>query len=208
MNEAHVQYGSGLCAPTSWRNFDSSPTLRAERSWILGPARRIAGKTLFPPNVEFGDIVIGLPIRDASCAAIYCSHVLEHLSLQDFRKALTNTHRYLKPGGVFRFVLPDMRHYIDRYLQNESPKACLELMEASRLGRPSRPRGATGFIREWLGNSQHLWMWDYPAMAAELQEAGFRNIRRASFGDASDPLFADVEEAGRWENCLGVECCR
>jgi hypothetical protein len=51
-------------------------------------------------------------------------------------------------------------------------------------------------------------MWDYPAIAVELTDAGFRNIRRAAFGDAADPLFADVEEAGRWENCLGVECIR
>lgn len=208
MSDAHMQYGCGLCAPSTWRNFDSSPTLRAERSWIMGPTRRLTGKTLFPSNVEFGDIVVGLPVRDGSCAAIYCSHVLEHLSLQDFRIALANTYRYLKPGGTFRFVLPDMRHYIDRYLENESAGACIELMESSRLGRPSRPRGAAGFIREWLGNSHHLWMWDYPAMAAELQQAGFRNIRRAAFGDASDPLFADVEEIGRWDNCLGVECVR
>jgi len=208
MNDTHMQYGSGLCAPSTWRNFDSSPTLRAERSWIMGPIRQFAGKTLFPPNVEFGDIVVGLPVRDGSCAAIYCSHVLEHLSLQDFRIALANTYRYLKPGGTFRFVLPDMRHYIDRYLASDRPKACVDLMESSRLGRPSRPRGAVGFIREWLGNSHHLWMWDYPAMAAELQEAGFRNIRRAAFGDATDPLFADVEEIGRWDNCLGVECVK
>jgi hypothetical protein len=206
MKVMHVQYGSGLCAPTSWRNFDSSPTLRAERSLIVGPLRRLAGKRLFPPNVEFGDIVAGLPVADGSCTAIYCSHVLEHLSLHDFRKALANTYRYLGPGGTFRFVLPDMRHYVQKYLESDSPKACLELMQSSRLGRPSRPRGMTAFIREWLGNSHHLWMWDYPAMASELEEAGFRNIRRASFGDASDPLFAEVEEAGRWDNCLGVDC--
>lgn len=174
----------------------------------MGPIRRLTEKTLFPRNVEFGDIVLGLPVQNGSCSAIYCSHVLEHLSLQDFGIALANTYRYLKPGGTFRFVLPDMRHYIDRYLGNESSKACIELMESSRLGRPSRPREAIGFIREWLGNSHHLWMWDYPAIAAELQEAGFRNIRRAAFGDASDPLFADVEELSRWDNCLGVECVR
>ena len=204
----YIQFGSGLCAPSSWRNFDSSPTLRAERSLIMGPLRRLAGRTLFPPNVEFGDIVVGLPVPDGACTAIYCSHVLEHLSLQDFRQALANTRRYLAAGGTFRFVLPDMRHYVDTYLHSDSPKACVGLMEASRLGRPTRPRGIAAFIREWLGNSHHLWMWDYPAIAAELTDAGFRNIRRAAFGDAADPLFADVEEIGRWDNCLGVECVR
>jgi hypothetical protein len=27
-------------------------------------------------------------------------------------------------------------------------------------------------------------------------------------GDNPDPHFADVEDAGRWENCLGMECRR
>jgi SAM-dependent methyltransferase len=208
MQSLYVQYGSGLCAPARWRNFDSSPTLRIERSLIFGPMKRLAGRRLFPPNVEVGDIVSGLPVAQDSCAGIYCSHVLEHLSLQDFRKALANTHRYLVPGGTFRFVLPDMRHYIQTYMQSDSPGACRELMESSRLGRPTRPRGLVAFVKEWLGNSHHLWMWDYPAIATELEQAGFRDIRRASFGDARDPLFHDVEEAGRWENCLGVECLR
>lgn len=202
----HVQYGSGLCAPASWRNFDSSPTLRVERSLIMGPLRRLSGKALFPQNVEFGDIVTGLPIPASSCEAIYCSHVLEHLALEDFRKALANTHRYLKPGGTFRAVLPDMRYYIDQYLNDQRSDACSELLAVSRLGRPVRPRGFTAFVREWLGNCHHLWMWDYPAMEAELRNVGFRNVRRALCGDASDPLFSDVEDAGRWENSLGIEC--
>ena len=63
----------------------------------------------WPQNVEFGDIVRGLPIEEGSCRAIYCSHVLEHLALDDFRVALHNTYRYLAPEGVFRFVVPDLK---------------------------------------------------------------------------------------------------
>lgn len=44
----------------------------------------------------------GLPnIKKESCDAIYCSHVLEHLCLVDFRIALLNTFNILKIGGVF-----------------------------------------------------------------------------------------------------------
>ena len=42
-------------------------------------------------NSEYGDIINGLPLPEKSCKAIYCSHFLEHLSLQDFRTALKNT---------------------------------------------------------------------------------------------------------------------
>ena len=59
---------------------------------------------------------------------------------------------------------------------------------------------------EWFGNSQHLWMWDYKSISSELETTGFINIRRAKFGDSIDPMFKDVEDEGRWVNCLGVEC--
>jgi hypothetical protein len=49
-------------------------------------------------------------------------------------------------------------------------------------------------------------MWDYPSLERELDKSGFGQIRRAEFGDAEDPRFAEVEEESRWANCLGIEC--
>ena len=65
-----------------------------------------------------------------------------------------------------------------------------------------------GVLREWLGNSRHLWMWDFKSLAAELRPAGFTSIQRAAIGDADNARFRDVEEPDRWENCLGMECRR
>ena len=46
-------------------------------------------------------------------------------------------------------------------------------------------------------------------MAAELESAGFREIRRAQFGDSPDPRFKDVKERDRWAvHCLGMNCVR
>jgi hypothetical protein len=49
-------------------------------------------------------------------------------------------------------------------------------------------------------------MWDYKSIELELQKAGFAEIRKASFGDSPDPMFREVEDKSRWDNCLGVEC--
>lgn len=129
MNNLYVQYGCGWDAPENWFNFDASPTLRIERIPVVG--RRISARLKgnpepFPSNVQYGDIVKGLPLPDGSCAAVYCSHVLEHLSLTDCRKALANTKRLLRPGGTFRFVLPDLLFYIKRYEQADGPDAALK----------------------------------------------------------------------------------
>lgn len=202
-----MQYGCGWSAPNGWRNFDASPTLRFERIPLVG---RLYTKnsSRFPQNVEYGDITKGLPIPDESCRAVYCSHVLEHLSLVDLRVALLHTHRILQAGGVFRLVVPDLYIYAEKYLSDRSSGAALTFMRNTGLGSEKRERGFLSFLNNLLSNSKHLWMWDFQAMQAELRRAGFFNIRRASYGDSSDPKFSGVEQIDRWTDCLGVECRR
>ena len=74
----YIQYGCGLCAPKEWLNFDVSPTLRIQKTPVLGSLLKPVLNTTFPPNVKYGDIVRGLPVKDESAKAVYCSHTLEH----------------------------------------------------------------------------------------------------------------------------------
>ena len=192
MNKStYVQYGCAWCAPSGWRNFDSSPTLRFERFPIIG-SLYTKNKSRFPNNVEYGDIVKGLPVSSDSCNGVYCSHVLEHLSLDDFKIALNHTHKILLPGGVFRLVLPDLEYYVERYQSNSSNDAALVFMRETYLGHEKQSKDLKGFIVSWLGNAQHLWMWDYKSIELELKNAGFKDIRKASFDDCLDGMFREV----------------
>jgi hypothetical protein len=208
MKGLRVQYGCGLCAPETWRNFDASPTLRLQRIPLLGYYFTGGEFPVFPENVEYGDIVKGLPVPAESCTAIYCSHTLEHLSLNDFRTALKNTHSYLESKGIFRLVVPDLEQLARDYVNSSDAIASISFMERSELGKKSRPSGLRGFLRDWLGNSAHLWMWDFKSIVRELEQSGYRNVRLAKFGDSQDPSFRDVEDIDRWTNCLGVECSK
>jgi SAM-dependent methyltransferase len=165
-------------------------------------------KVKFPRNARYGDIRIGLPVPESSCVAVYCSHTLEHLALDDAKRAIRNTFKLLRSGGTFRFVLPDLEALARAYLSSTEHHAASDFMASSYLGMKSRPVGLAGLARQWLGNSSHLWMWDYKGIVPELEAAGFREVRRAQFGDWADARFQDVEEPSRWENCLGVECRR
>ncbi|MES2692496.1 MAG: methyltransferase domain-containing protein [Verrucomicrobiota bacterium] len=104
---SHIQYGCGHEAPPSWQNFDSSPTIVLERIPLLNLLYS-KNAVRFPAHVRRGNIVRGLPVPAESADAVYCSHTLEHLALDEFRTALRNTYAILKPGGTFRFVLPDL----------------------------------------------------------------------------------------------------
>jgi hypothetical protein len=155
-------------------------------------------------------VVAGLPVKAASADALYCSHVLEHLTLADLRQTLANVRKLMKPGSVFRMVLPDLEYYIENYRHNQSPEAAAAFMEATLLGEANRWRGIYGFLTYVFGTSKHRWMWDYKGLRAELERADFVDIRRASIGDCEEaalaPYFAQVESPGRWENCLGLQC--
>lgn len=200
-----VQFGCGLCAPEEWANFDSSPSLRLQKIPVAGRFA-VSKYGAFPHNVRYGDITRGLPLPEKSCEVIYSSHVLEHLALTDLRAALKEVNRLLKPGGRFRFVMPDLEHLARTYLATEGPDACSKFMRDSYLGQENRRRGVVELARGWLGNSQHLWMWDYKGMAEELALNGFVSIRRAGFGDSGIDALALVETHDRWHNALGIDC--
>jgi len=205
MGEGHyAQYGCGFSAPAGWLNFDASPTLRFERSPIGFLYTRNSRR--FPKGVQYGDIVRGLPIAPGSCRGLYCSHVLEHLALDDCDRALANSARYLQHGGIFRIVVPDLAACARAYVNDASAQASIRFLQATGLGLEHRPRGMSGFLQWRIGNSAHLWMWDEHSLAARLRQHGFVDIRRAAFGDAEDPRFAEVEDRDRFEGSLAMQC--
>jgi len=204
-DELYVQYGCGFSAPEGWLNFDASPTLRFEKLPLIGKLYTKNSKR-FPRNVYYGDVVKGLPIESGTAVAVYCSHVLEHLALDEFRAAMKETYRILQNGGTFRFVLPDFELFAKQYSNDPSPDALFTFMKGTSLGREKANTSLKSFILAWLGKSDHQWMWDYKAIQKELTQVGFCDIRRRHYGDSDNPVYNAVEDKERWENCLGVEC--
>ena len=201
----YVQYGAAQCCPDGWANYDATPTLLFQRVPLIGNLIVPKSKR-FPKNMIHGDIVRGLPVVPASVDGAYASHVLEHLALDDFRIALRNTFAMLKPGGVFRLVVPDLAERARRYIADfnrGASDASISFMHACSLGKATRSRTIEARIRQEFGNSAHLWMWDELSMKHELSNAGFMKIRRCMFGDSDDLMFAKVEDYNRFvdTNC-------
>lgn len=213
----YVQYGCGWSSPDGWVNFDASPTLRFERLPVIGRLY-IKNKNPFPAQVRYGDIIEGLPIHDGSVKGVYASHILEHLSYEDFKVAHRNTYRNLQDGGIFRCLVPDLesraRYYIECLDSTKTSHANDEFMVVSHLGKKHRGRGLRAFVQGYLGNSSHLWMYDSHSMQSALKEAGFKNIRPCEFNDCEDIAFKMVEDEGRFfwkpnkdEERKFKECC-
>lgn len=205
----YVQYGCGMSAPEGWKNFDISPTLRLQKIPLFG---KLIRKVDFPKNIFYGDIVKGLPgILLESCDGVYCSHVLEHLSLEDFRKALRTSLSILKKGGIFRCVVPDLERSIDTYITERAegkPEASFKLINDTMLGLHTRPKGFKQIVISIAGNSHHLWMWDKYSLEKELQDAGFKHIRLCRFNDSSDLNFKKVEDEARFYGAVAFEALK
>jgi predicted SAM-dependent methyltransferase len=205
----YVQYGCGFSVGKGWINYDNSPSIRIGKIPVLSRISLMAGAVKFPAEVRFGDVRNGPLAETGTCSGIYASHVLEHLSLDDFEIAIRNTYSMLKPNGIFRLIVPDLAERARRYVEEfdrKSNTANNVFLETTRLGQKSRPRGIKGALRSVFGNAEHRWMWDEFSIKAKLTNAGFVSIRRCKFNDCSDENFRNVEELSRfYDNRLELE---
>jgi predicted SAM-dependent methyltransferase len=207
----YVQYGCGYSAPYNWINYDSSLSLRILKIPFIGKLvyKASGNRQIFPATVCYGDILNGLPEEEGSCDGVYASHVLEHLSRADCMIALNNTYSLLKPGGIFRIIVPDLEVRVRQYildLENGIKDANDRFLRACYLGVESKPKSLIARLRKFYGASDHLWMYDYPSMTEMLKKAGFVDIRRCVFGDSADPMFKAVEDPDRFHyNVLNAQ---
>ncbi len=68
------------------------------------------------PGVLAVDLAAELPFAAQSFDAVYCSHVLEHLTADAAAALLARIHGVLRPGGILRVVVPDLEAMARLYL--------------------------------------------------------------------------------------------
>ena len=88
--------------------------------------------------------------------------------MEDFDTAPKNTFNYLKSGGIFGFVLPDLAQLAGAYMADDSALGSVKFMESMCLGKKKSVRGLRGLFVEMLENSAHLWLWDEKLMREQL----------------------------------------
>jgi hypothetical protein len=136
----------GLAPAASLPETSASRSCRSTRADATSQATR-GRHGRFPENILYWDIVGGLPLPNGSADLLYSSHVLEHLSLEDFRAALPNCRHTLHTEGTFRLVVPDLERMIDEYRAETDHDAAIRFVANTGLGQTERPRGAAGFLR-------------------------------------------------------------
>lgn len=205
-NFLHI--GCNVIAPESWINIDGSWNawfsrylLIRELLWRLHIIDKDIAQYPWPKNILVHDVNKGLPFPDNSVDGIYTSHLLEHLSCSKASFFVHECYRVLKPGSNIRFVVPDLRSYIDKYMQmkKEMPRSPLpanrfmERLNACQWHKWEAYPFPLRIYRALKDFLSHKWMYDRESLIGLLQEAGFKDVSKKNFLDSAIHGIADVE---------------
>jgi predicted SAM-dependent methyltransferase len=134
------------------------------------------------------DLRAGIPLEEGSCDLIYSSHFFEHLSFADGRKLMADCYRALRPGGVFRIVLPDFRKCFDAYLRNDAD--FFRLLDEHKLLDTFDPQHRTliDYVNYYCYQfGEHVAMYDPEKLAKVLGAMGFRTVEPSTHQPDLDP---------------------
>jgi len=175
-----INMGCGQTPTQGWRNFDNSLSLRLAKIPIPPGLLQTLGllegsqqqfiRFARENDIEYGDAIKGLPIKDETVDVLYTSHMLEHLDKFEADKFLREAYRLLRPGGIIRIAVPDIKRQIAQYNEDGDADA---FIEATHLCVP-RPRSLAQKLRLlWVGPRHHQWMYDGNSLSALLEKHDF-----------------------------------
>ncbi|HEY2277109.1 MAG TPA: methyltransferase domain-containing protein [Streptosporangiaceae bacterium] len=213
--DIRVNVGCGSSPTAGWVNFDNSLTVRVAH-WPAAPALLAALHRLSPQSaalstlagrrhIHFANATSRIPCATGSAAAVYSSHMIEHLDRAEAQAFLAEVKRVLSPGGVLRLAAPDLSRLVRDYVASGDADG---FVAGLHMGL-SRPAG----LRDWarwvlVGPRHHLWMYDGSSLAALVGKAGFAEVTVLPPGETGieDPGQLDLAE--RAAESIYVEAVR
>lgn len=139
-----------------WYNTDITPHLWIARVPLLplllyklgkmSKERYVEHKAKIFNQLKYLDLTKPFPFADQSVEAIFSSHVLEHLFMDEVESLIPEFKRVLKPGGICRVVVPDLEKIVKKYDADDPREFLSDMFEVSKRGevKNSHHCGFTG----------------------------------------------------------------
>lgn len=214
-----VNIGSGPHGKSDWINLDWGVLpLLSKMPWlcyILAKLHLIPKSyhKPWPSKPRLYDCRRKLPFLDNSVDYIYTSHFIEHLRRYQTIKLLAECKRILRPGGILRICVPDMKLLTQKYIQCD--KNFFLMLEKSNDKENQLNNLTDLFVQHFYGYDSwsrptlmqktqqrfirgHLWMYDYESLRELLDVVGFSIINRCEPGKGNVPdiEYLDIHKIG------------
>jgi hypothetical protein len=196
-----VNFGCGPFAAPGYINIDGSATVLLAKLPL--PASWIYPKGSFVRVVRQAGIRYGRARRIefplATLDAFYSSHALEHIPQRDCANLMARVHGWLRPGGVVRVVLPDLRRLAEAYAGGA--------IDADAFVRRTYLATESNSLLSRLFGVHH-WMYDSVSFSGLLQKVGFREVTETQFGVSRMPELSRLDLDLRRHESFYIEALR
>lgn len=206
-----LNIGCGRSPTPGWINYDNSPAVWIARSrpvaWVLARLGLVDRHGLAfiefcrAHRIRHADAARRIPHPDGTVDAIYSSHMLEHLDRVEARAFLAECRRVLRPAGILRLAVPDLRNAAYQYLRLHDADGFLRHLQFDL----DKPRSAAARLRRMLsGGRGHHWMYDRDSLLALVEGTGFAGIEFMEQGHTriAEPGGLDLNEREADSLCL------
>lgn len=206
-----LNIGCGQSPTPGWINYDNSPSVRLARwpalAGLLARLGLIDGHGLAfveasrAHGIRYCDAARRIPHDDGSVDAIYASHMLEHLDRVEARAFLAECRRVLRPAGILRLAVPNLRNAAYNYLRLNDADGFLRHLQFDL----DKPRGPVAHLRRMLtGGRGHHWMYDADSLVALVAGLGFADVELLEEGRTriAEPGDLDLNEREADSLCL------
>lgn len=147
------------------------------------------------PNNQLADLIDNgfelNTIKDNSCDLIEAVHMAEHLSLDEFKKALSVWCVKLKAGGTIRLSVPDALKCSSLFNLTQDRNLVKSMFMGSQLN-------------EW---DFHKSMHTYQSLSNDLDSAGFTYIRPWNYWETFPHNYCDSYASSTWPHMQKIFKC-
>jgi hypothetical protein len=198
-----LNLGCGSAGMPGCINIDRNPLVLLARIPI--PSRFFGRRREFIEAIRLQNVRFGFArtvrMPNASLDGFYASRLLEHLALDQCKWLMERALDWLKPNGVLRVVLLDMRRLAKQYIAHQITADRF----IQRTGMPSDSRCWWSII---FGRGLMRWLYDSDSFRTMLLALGYRDLRVCTYRNGRLPALAKLD-VPRWaEESVYVEAAR
>ena len=208
-----INIGCGMTPTKNWINYDYSRSIKLSKYPIISKllfkfklineAQNNFIQYSSKNGIKLLDATKTFPFKDKSIDVIYSSHMMEHLHRDDAINFIKECFRVLRPKGILRLVMPDLRMNIENYLNSNDADKFIEDL----LIQPPKTKSITDLTKLYFsgGFREHQWMYDERSLIKLLSSCRFNDVIALPPGKTNIPNEHDLNLYERENESVYIE---